>query len=150
MVSMPCRNGRTAARSGTFHGSQKVDYGLYVLATLACADVPYSTRAIANAGGLSFSFVQKVAYLMKRAGLVCAVRGKEGGYVLARKPQRITVKDVIEAVDGRTAVFVCAVRSRVRTACPRKNFCALRKSIDIAHQESVQSYLSKKLTDFIA
>lgn len=37
---------------------------------------------------------------LKRAGLVHSVRGKQGGYRLAREPREISLRDVVEAVDG--------------------------------------------------
>lgn len=150
MVSMACRSGRTLGHSGSFHGSQKVDYSLYFLSALTRAVSPRSTRVIAREGGLSFSFLQKVAHRLKRAGLVAATRGKEGGYALARSGSRITMRDVIEAVDGKTLPFSCAEHSRIRACCPRKNFCALRTAVGKVHRQVAQAYLSKTLADIIA
>lgn len=150
MVLVPCKKKGTTLRSGSFHGSRKVDYSIYVLAALSCSCAPRSTRKIAAEGGLSFSFVQKIAYLLKRAGLVCATRGKAGGYFLARQPHTISVKNIIEAVEGGIPAFSCVHSSRVRAGCPRKNFCELRTVIDKARYAVEKTYLSKKLTDFIA
>lgn len=143
-----CRIKRT--RSGVLPVSHSVEYGLFFLAVLSRERHPRSARIIAQEGGLSFSFLQKVAHLLKRAGLVGAARGKTGGYTLARLPHTITVRDVIEAVGGTAPRFSCGMNPRIRAACPRKNFCMLKNAVDRVHQDVVNTYFSKKLTDFIA
>lgn len=149
MVLQACSRRRSLGRGSSFPGSQKVDYSLYFLSALSRAVSTRSTRVIAREGGLSFSFLQKVAHLLKRAGLVDAVRGKEGGYVLARPGTHITLKHVIEAVDGKALPFACAEHPRIRARCPRKNFCVLRTAVGRMHRQVAQTYLSKTLADII-
>jgi Rrf2 family protein len=45
--------------------------------------------------------------MLSRANIVKSVRGKHGGYVLAREPGSINLLQVIEAVEGPTALNVC-------------------------------------------
>lgn len=116
---------------------------------LCAAKAPCSTRRIAKEGGISFSFLQKIAYLLKRAGIVDATRGKDGGYVLARQPHVISMKEVIEAVDGRRAPFMCVEPSRVQRLCPRRNFCRARSMLVKAQQEALERYFSKSLADML-
>jgi len=52
-------------------------------------------------------YLTKIFGMLVRANLVDAVRGKGGGYVLARPPRRISLLDVIEAVEGPLAVNLC-------------------------------------------
>lgn len=56
---------------------------------------------------------------MARAGIIRSVQGKGGGYVLAREAEDISVLDVVEAVDGASASFVCTeLRQRGPCATP--------------------------------
>ena len=149
MISSECTTQATRRRISSFPASRKIDYSLFFLTALCSVTEPCSTRRIAKEGGISFSFLQKIAHLLKRAGIVDATRGKDGGYILARSPHVIMMKDVIEAVDGRLAPFVCAEPPRVQRSCPRRNFCRARSMLAKAQQEALERYFSKSLSDML-
>ena len=52
-------------------------------------------------------YLTKIFALLARADLVTAVRGKRGGYRLARSPDRITALDIVEAVEGPIVLNFC-------------------------------------------
>lgn len=140
-----CRSGNT-----TVHLNQRVDYGLYFLSALTRTRVLRSTRQIAQEGGLSFSFLQKIAHHLKRAGLVQAARGKEGGYRLLRPAQKITIRDIVNALERGRKRRIARPRSiRQSGVCPQRNFCVLRSAVARIKDEAVGSYLSKRLSDFL-
>ena len=58
-------------------------------------------QAIARAEGLSTAYVAKVLAVLKKAGLVVAHRGRDGGYGLARTADAITLSDALDALGGR-------------------------------------------------
>ncbi len=58
---------------------------------------------MANDQGLPPRFLGAILADLRRAGLVASQRGAEGGYRLARKPEDITVAEVIRALDGPLA-----------------------------------------------
>jgi Rrf2 family protein len=58
------------------------------------------SRAIAAAEGLPERFLPKVLESLATAGVLLSVRGIHGGYRLARPARRITLLEVVEAVDG--------------------------------------------------
>ena len=55
----------------------------------------------------SRDYMTKIFGILTRAGITRAVRGKGGGYVLARSPADISMLQVIEAVEGPLAVNLC-------------------------------------------
>jgi Rrf2 family protein len=61
---------------------------------------PLASAAVAAAEGLPEKFLLKVLHPLARAGILEAVRGPHGGYRLARPAGRITLLDVVEAVEG--------------------------------------------------
>jgi len=63
--------------------------------------------AICEKRDLSKQYLAKIFGSLARAGLVTPVRGKHGGYVLARPPSEISILDVIEAVEGPVALNFC-------------------------------------------
>lgn len=66
-----------------------------------------SREDLARFLGLAPSYVAKVLQQLKKAGLVHGSRGPHGGYRLARPLSAISFWDVIEAVQGRGAIFHC-------------------------------------------
>jgi Rrf2 family protein len=84
--------------------SAKADYALRALAELAAAsDGPVKGERIASAQGISLRFLENILVELKHARLVQSQRGPEGGYSLARPPDKITLADIIRAVDGPLA-----------------------------------------------
>jgi len=68
---------------------------------------PTTLSAICTEKKLSRQYLAKIFSLLARADIVSPVRGKHGGYVLARDPSQISVLDVIEAVEGPLALNYC-------------------------------------------
>lgn len=50
-------------------------------------------------------FLEQILIQLKKAGIVRSVRGAGGGYALARRSTQITLRDIMEAVEGEVAVF---------------------------------------------
>ncbi|HBL36015.1 MAG TPA: transcriptional regulator, partial [Firmicutes bacterium] len=72
--------------------STKGRYGLRSIADLVinAHDSPVPLRTIAERQGISESYLEQVFALLRKAGLVKAIRGSYGGYVLTRPAQQIT------------------------------------------------------------
>jgi Rrf2 family protein len=62
----------------------------------------------------------KIVQLLRRAGLVKTSRGARGGVTLALPPEKITMRRVIEAVEGPLALNLCLVAPGT---CSRDTFC---------------------------
>ena len=68
---------------------------------------PIATHTIAEREGLSERYLEQLMVPLKRSGLVKSVRGSQGGYVLARRPEDITAGDIIRALEGPIAPVEC-------------------------------------------
>lgn len=68
---------------------------------------PTTLATMCKEGDLSREYLAKVLGLLSRADLVTPIRGKHGGYVLAKDPAEISLLDVIEAVEGEQALNLC-------------------------------------------
>jgi len=87
---------------------RKIEYALRAMIHLA--DNPDSVARgleIAEREQIPKYFLEKVIRDLMRRGLVRARRGPGGGYQLARSPESISFKDIIEAVEGPIALNVC-------------------------------------------
>src|SRR5437867_7788915 len=84
--------------------SAKVDYAVRAGAELASAgDGPVKGDRIAQAQKIPLKFLENILLDLKHAGLVQSQRGAEGGYWLAKEPDRIVLAEVIRAVEGPIA-----------------------------------------------
>ena len=78
---------------------------------------------------IPLKFLQQILVTLKGAGLVASRKGPGGGYALARRPEAITLGDVIRATDGGVAPVSCvSVNAPAECGCPRPETCALRAS----------------------
>jgi Rrf2 family protein len=84
--------------------SAKVDYALRACAELAGAgEGPVKGDRISQAQEIPLKFLENILLDLKHAGLVQSQRGAEGGYWLAQPPEKISLADVIRAVEGPIA-----------------------------------------------
>jgi Rrf2 family protein len=97
---------------------------------------PTTLDAICEARGLSKQYLVKIFSSLARAGLVTPVRGKKGGYLLARDPADINLLELIEAVEGPMAVNFC---QHVPPRCEQTE-CGLRSM-----WSDIQNYICDKL-----
>lgn len=82
--------------------STRVNYGLRLMVQLA---VRYRhgfvfLKDIARHEGISVKYLSQIMIPLRAGGLVLSSRGVKGGYVLATAPSEITVRQVIEALEG--------------------------------------------------
>ncbi len=112
-------------------------FGLRALLHLAedIDGAPVSVSVLANEMGVSADYLMQLFVRMRRAGLVKSVRGPHGGFRLERPPGKITVGDVVRAVEGPIGVAPCIApescyggreRRRQEGLCPKKGSCAAR------------------------
>lgn len=105
--------------------TKQTDYGLIALTQLASApERVHSAAELAAAGGLPAPMVSKVLKVLGRAGLVDSVRGVAGGYRLARRPEDLTVAEIVAALEGPIAITDCLVTTEVcqhQALCPTHN-----------------------------
>jgi Rrf2 family protein len=92
----------------SFYGSS-VEYGLHCLLHLV---EPFeqgqpSSRELAEFQGISPSYVAKLFTRLEKAGLVVSMEGVGGGFRLARSPERMTVLEVVDALEGDKPLFEC-------------------------------------------
>lgn len=89
--------------------STKGRYGLRAVVDLAVNGQAeaVSISSIAMRQNLSESYLEQLIAKLRKAGIVNSVRGASGGYVLARRPDEITVGDILRALEGKLCVVEC-------------------------------------------
>jgi Rrf2 family protein len=105
------------------------------------------TASIAEDKRIPPSFLPKVVHQLSKAGLVLAKRGPGGGIELARDPQQVTLREVIEAVEGALVVNVCT--SEGLSSCYRTG-CGLQQAFSqaqLAYREALASFTLSQLVE---
>jgi len=92
-----------------FRFSKKVDYTVLLLTELVSSEgVLRSAASLADQFGLSPEFVAKLLKTLVRKGFIESVRGKHGGYKLKIDPEQISLRALIQAVDGPVSLTDCS------------------------------------------
>jgi Rrf2 family nitric oxide-sensitive transcriptional repressor len=107
--------------------SHTVEYALRAVVWLADQyPEPLTTRQIAASTQVPAGYLSKVLQGLARTGLVQAQRGLHGGFTLARSPERISILDVINAVDPLQRIHTCPLSLDAHGT----NLCPLHKRLD--------------------
>lgn len=99
--------------------STKGKYGVKALFELALHEGagPMSLKAIAERQGLSEHYLEQLAAPLRKAGLITSVRGAQGGYVLSRPANQITIGDIIRVLEGPIGFSDCSVEGETNPDC---------------------------------
>ena len=95
--------------------SQGVEWAVHVLLTFAWLDdgEPVSTAQRAASYDLPPAYLNKQLQALARAGLLESLPGARGGFRLARVPEKITLMDIVAAIEGPDEAFRCTeIRQR--------------------------------------
>jgi Rrf2 family protein len=117
--------------------SAKADYAIRAMIELDAADAseaqPAKGEAISAAQAIPANFLERILAELRVQGLVHSKRGSDGGYWLARDAAKITMADIIRAVDGPLASIrgeaADELEYRGRAAPLRDVYVALRASV---------------------
>ena len=139
--------------------STKAEYGVRLLVQLGLKGhgQPVSLKAIAEAESLPLAYLERIAALLKKAGIVAATRGAHGGYVLAHPPAEITMDQVVLALEGHIAPMDCFFDDREgRVLCSHPDdghLCATKllwTRVQMGVIKSLQRTTLAELVDFTA
>lgn len=83
-----------------------------------------STREVSEAYHIPYPLLAKVLQKLAAKGVVKAVHGTKGGYILAKRPADITVAHIVEIFDGPIAVAECFKEEKI--TCPQWDGCLIK------------------------
>lgn len=106
--------------------STKSRYGLRALFDIAYngGRQPAQIKDISRRQDISPRYLEQIFQNFKKAGILQSKKGPQGGYYLARAPEAITIRQIIEAAEGDTLLVACACdRPRDKGVCPDNGKC---------------------------
>ncbi|WDL98060.1 RrF2 family transcriptional regulator [Alicyclobacillus sp. ALC3] len=110
--------------------SQKTEYGVRAMVALALSelDQPVPLSSVARSEGIPEQFLDQIVAKLRRAGFVKSVRGVNGGYMLTRAPEDISIGALVRALEGSLSPFGCVseVNNSPTEFCGKAGACHTR------------------------
>ena len=128
--------------------NKELDYALQLLCVLhdekegKCL----SLRQFSQDKKISFLFLQRIARKLRQAKIINSTQGASGGYSLKKNLNRVTLKELLEAIDGPYAVFDCL---KPNCQCVNSKTCQAHKMFKKINI-SLEKYLNTtKISDLL-
>ena len=120
--------------------STKSRYGLRALFDIAyhAGMLPGQIKDISRRQKISARYLEQIFQDLKRGGLLKSKRGPQGGYRLTRKPEEITLLEIVRATEGKLSLVECDPPGK--DACDFDSHCVTQE---------VWQKASKCLTDYL-
>jgi Rrf2 family protein len=124
-------------------------YGVRLMLDLALHDGqgPVLLKDIARRQGISEKYLWNLINPLKTVGLGHSIRGAHGGYKLAKKPSEISLKDIMQVLEGTLCLVDCV---ETPSACERSYSCITRDVWREASQNFMKTLESMTLEKMIA
>ena len=131
--------------------SQRTRYTIRALLHLADhhGSGPVQLSAIARAQNIPPKFLTVMLSSMRRAGIVESMRGREGGYWLARPPEEISYGEVVRLTRGSLGLLPCASRLAHEPCrnCVSEETCRLHRAMLMVRDETARILDGLSLAD---
>ena len=127
--------------------SKRTRYALRVMFRIALnpPEEPAQISEISKVERISEKFLSQIMIPLRSSGLVTSVRGAQGGYLLSRSADRITVYDVMEAMDGPMELLECVSDE----SCELKSSCTARRVWETLNERIIDTVSGIALSDMI-
>lgn len=121
--------------------TQEADYAIRIIISLASIEVneKLEAKVISETQNIPERFTLKILRKLTMKGITKSYRGVNGGYALNKSPENISLKDVIEAIDGNICLNKCLIDE---DNCNKNAaaFCKVHKTLG-----NIQTVLAKEL-----
>ncbi len=131
--------------------STKGRYGLKAMLELALQydKESVSLNIIAERQRLSVNYLEQLIAPLRKNGLVTSTRGAQGGYHLAKKPDQITVKEILETLEGPLVPANCVIDGEDEN-CSNAEYCVSRLIWERMRESVDEVVRSITLADMVA
>lgn len=89
--------------------STKGQYGVRAMFEIAKGypETPITIREISTRQDVSVAYLEQILNRLRKSGLIGSVRGPGGGYILARKPEAVSIGEILSELEGPVAITAC-------------------------------------------
>jgi FeS assembly SUF system regulator len=132
--------------------SKLTDYATVLMTVLAGmaatrgADAVVSAQDLSERAHLESPTVSKLLKQLAHAGLVASFRGVNGGYRLAREPEKITIAEIVTAMEGPIGMTECSAQAGL---CGHESHCGVRVNWQRINQAIAQALAGVTVADMV-
>lgn len=128
--------------------SRQTDYAIQLVAALSkLSDSDLlSLKIFSIESNISFLFLQKIARNLKKYGIIKSVRGAHGGYSLAKPASQITIRHILEAIEGTISAADCQTSGQKN--CQKMDKCSIHCVMDKINGKMLGFLDETTLADF--
>jgi len=104
----------------------KSRYGTRLVLDLAMYgnDGPVPLSEIAKRQNISLKYLEQLVAKLKKAGYITSQRGPFGGHMLSKKPEEITISDIVMVLEGTTSITECSEeKNKLCGVCNKAGDC---------------------------
>jgi len=128
--------------------STRTRYGMRALLDLSINSKgsPVQLKEIASRQQISLSYLEHLMIPLISAGIVKSTRGSKGGIELAKPPELIRLKEILDVLEGPLSPVDCL---KDDSSCPRSRVCATRDIWDDMRKAMENVLISNTLQDLV-
>jgi len=127
---------------------RETDYALKLLKVLAKAKGKIlSLNEVSKKTKISFLFLQKIARKLRLAEIIGAYQGVEGGYKLLIDPKKISLRTVIEAMEGKVSLLNCTKKNNKVECVNIGEKCDVKNKLSKINSKIIKILDGVKLSD---
>lgn len=114
-----------------FQLSKKIEYALIAIRHMAKnrRGQTHTTKEIAGRYNLPYELLAKIMQRLAKQGFIVSHQGVNGGYTLARNPEELKVSEIINAIEGKTAVTLVQCESGTPEECSIHTTCTIKNPL---------------------
>ncbi len=126
--------------------SKTTEYALRILTLMVQQEVKFSSDEFYRQLGIPKKYLQRLLTLLSKEGLIVSTRGKKGGYTLAKKPETITLANIVQILQGLPPEPKCFFGFE---KCLLNEPCVMHSRWDHLQTEILHTLETTKLSDLI-
>ncbi|MGN1115648.1 MAG: RrF2 family transcriptional regulator [Candidatus Ornithomonoglobus sp.] len=125
--------------------TREADYALRIVAELARSGRQIEAKTIAEQNDIPYRFTLKILRKLVQAGYLKSYRGVNGGYALDKPAEEITLKNIIEVIDGQIALNICLSGD----CCANSVECRVKNKLAVIQKNLIDELDSVTFKDII-
>ena len=122
------------------------DYALRVLIFAGAAGQMVTISTISESFGISKEHLRKVVHSLAQLGYLTTTQGRNGGIVLAKPPEQINIREIVEQFETTTLVECFDAETNT---CQINGMCGLKHALIKAQKNFLETLGTYRLSDFI-
>ncbi len=129
--------------------SKKVEYALMALKFISHSEHKLVTaREISDTNNIPYDLLSKILQKLKNENILASTQGTNGGYFLIKRPDEIPLYNLMNAIDGDTAIAECLNESTDNYCCLTET-CSIKSPVSKLQKEVEELFKRKTISDFV-